>query len=193
MAGIAPHVAAIRLGRPLPDASRNQPGRLVRKRLDPRGSASPLFGLAPGGVCRAVPVAGSAVGSYPTFSPLLRWNRPKVVSVSRPDIGCFRCPHRSGSFSVALSLRSPSPVVDRHRLSVEPGLSSPGRSPERPPGRLAGDVMGRMARRVKGQGGGARVIVVRGSRGTGRVRPLSSSPSWRGRDREGGARGFLEL
>ena len=32
--------------------------------------APPLFGLAPGGVCRAVPVAGSAVGSYPTVSPL---------------------------------------------------------------------------------------------------------------------------
>lgn len=30
-----------------------------------------------------------------------------------------------GLFSVALSLRSPSPVVNRHRSSVEPGLSSP--------------------------------------------------------------------
>jgi len=29
----------------------------------------PLFGLAPGGVCRAVPVTGNAVGSYPTLSP----------------------------------------------------------------------------------------------------------------------------
>jgi hypothetical protein len=31
---------------------------------------SSLFGLAPGGVYQAVPVARSAVGSYPTFSPL---------------------------------------------------------------------------------------------------------------------------
>jgi hypothetical protein len=30
----------------------------------------PLFGLAPGGVYRAGPVAGPAVGSYPTLSPL---------------------------------------------------------------------------------------------------------------------------
>ena len=30
----------------------------------------PLFGLAPGGACHAVPVARSAVGSYPTLSPL---------------------------------------------------------------------------------------------------------------------------
>lgn len=30
-----------------------------------------------------------------------------------------------GLFSVALSLRSPSPVINRHRSSVEPGLSSP--------------------------------------------------------------------
>lgn len=38
----------------------------------PRGAqpALSLLGLAPGGVCRAVPVAGSAVGSCPTISPL---------------------------------------------------------------------------------------------------------------------------
>lgn len=29
----------------------------------------PLFGIAPGGACRAVPVARSAVGLYPTVSP----------------------------------------------------------------------------------------------------------------------------
>ena len=44
-----------------------------------------------------------------------------------------------GSFSVALSLGSPPPDVIRHRMSMEPGLSSPAtfRSlPERPSGRL---------------------------------------------------------
>ena len=30
----------------------------------------PLFGLAPGGVCHAAAVTGSAVGSYPTLSTL---------------------------------------------------------------------------------------------------------------------------
>ena len=42
--------------------------------------------------------------------------------------------------SVALSLGSPPPVVNRHRVSMEPGLSSPAAfrlSRVRPPGRLA--------------------------------------------------------
>lgn len=51
-------------------------------------------------------VTSHAVGSYPTLSPLLRTSR-------------------SGFLSVALSLRSPSPGVTRHRVSLEPGLSSP--------------------------------------------------------------------
>ena len=63
-------VTAIPLGRPLPDASRNLPGRLARKRAWGRSPAPSLFGLAPGGVYHAGPVAGPAVGSYPTLSPL---------------------------------------------------------------------------------------------------------------------------
>ena len=83
-----------------------------------------LFGLAPGVVCHAVSVAGPAVRSYRTFSPLL----------PPPFWGAG-----SGSFSVALSLGSPPPDVIRHRMSMEPGLSSPAtfrRLPERPSGRL---------------------------------------------------------
>jgi len=76
----------------------------------PRGQAAPfLFGLAPGGVCRAASVAGSAVRSYRTVSPLPRLNATR----------------RGGLFSVALSLGFPPPDVIRHRLSMEPGLSSP--------------------------------------------------------------------
>src|SRR5690606_962428 len=67
--------------------------------------ASSLFGLAPGGVCRAVPVARSAVRSYRTLSSLPRM--------------------RGGLLSVALSLGSPPAAVSRHRISMEPGLSSP--------------------------------------------------------------------
>jgi hypothetical protein len=37
---------------------------------DGAGSTSPTSGFAPGGVCRARPLAGSAVGSYPAVSPL---------------------------------------------------------------------------------------------------------------------------
>jgi len=46
-----------------------------------------------------------------------------------------------GLLSVALSLGSPPPAVSRHRVPVEPGLSSsPGRGRDRrPSGRLAGE------------------------------------------------------
>jgi len=67
--------------------------------------APPLFGLAPGGVYRAAPVASRAVRSYRTLSPL-------------PGTG------PGGLLSVALSLGSPPPDVIRHRVSEEPGLSS---------------------------------------------------------------------
>src|SRR6185437_5097498 len=65
-----------------------------------------LFGLAPGGVCRAVCVATSAVRSYRTVSPL-----PRLTPIG-------------GLLSVALSLGFPPADVIRHRVSVEPGLSS---------------------------------------------------------------------
>src|SRR5262249_13082702 len=45
-------------------------GHRSRDRL--RGLAPSLFGLAPGGVCRAADVAADAVRSYRTFSPLPR-------------------------------------------------------------------------------------------------------------------------
>ena len=71
---------------------------------------SSLSDLAPGGACRAAPVAGGAVSSYLTVSPL---------PAQAPAVW----------FSVALSLKfeagaPPSPGVTRHRSSVEPGLSS---------------------------------------------------------------------
>jgi hypothetical protein len=76
---------------------------------------SSLFGLAPGGVYRAAPVAGSAVRSYRTLSPL-----------PAGPLG-----RAGGLLSVALSLGSPPPGVTRHRISVEPGLSSPKGHPLR--------------------------------------------------------------
>jgi hypothetical protein len=63
-----------------------------------------LFGIAPGGACHATPVAGGAVGSYPTVSPSPR--------------------RRGGFFSVALSVGSLRPGVTRHRCFRESGLSS---------------------------------------------------------------------
>ncbi len=67
---------------------------------------SPLFGFAPGGACHAADVAIRAVRSYRTVSPL-----PAACAAG-------------GLFSVALSLGLPPPDVIRHRVSMEPGLSS---------------------------------------------------------------------
>jgi hypothetical protein len=75
----------------------------------------PLFGLAPGGVYHAAPVARDAVRSCRTVSPL-----PAGQTCSR------RPPCTGGLLSVALSLGSPPPAVSRHRVPVEPGLSSTG-------------------------------------------------------------------
>src|SRR3546814_3945970 len=58
---------------------------------------APLFGLAPGGVCHAAAVAGRAVRSCRTLSPL-----PAPWGIG-------------GLLSVALSLGSPPPGVTRHR------------------------------------------------------------------------------
>jgi len=82
--------------------------------------ARSLFGIAPGGACRAGAVASPAVGSYPTVSPLLA----RAAGAARA----------SGLFSVALSLGLPQPGVTRHRCLVESGLSSPaGRNPPKRP------------------------------------------------------------
>jgi hypothetical protein len=97
---------AIPLGRPLPAASSNQPGQRSgdgsKDSSAEKHLASPLFGFAPGGACHAAHVAMRAVRSCRTISPL--------------PFGGF--------FSVALSLGLPPPEVIRHRVSVEPGLSS---------------------------------------------------------------------
>ncbi len=116
-------VTAIPLGRRLPGVSSNLPGRPIRTLIRRFLSAPPLFGFAPGGVCRAASVAGRAVRSYRTVSPL-----PACAEA-----------RAGGLFSVALSLGSPPPDIIRHRMSMEPGLSSPAtfRSlPGRPSGRL---------------------------------------------------------
>ena len=66
---------AIHLGRPSPDASRDQPGRRSETPVGSHGPVPPLFGLAPGGVYPATAVASGAVRSYRTLSPLPGRNR----------------------------------------------------------------------------------------------------------------------
>src|SRR3954464_4614087 len=73
-------------------------------------ATSPLFGLAPCGVCHAPCIAARPVRSYRTFSPLPQ-----------------RC-RRGGIFSVALSVNRAGTRPPRRYLahcSVEFGLSSP--------------------------------------------------------------------
>src|SRR3569833_832317 len=83
--------------------------------------ASSLFGLAPGGVCRAVPVARSAVRSYRTLSPLPA-RRLAVCSL-------WHFPWGRPRRLLAVTVFRWSP--DFPRLAA------------RPPGRLAGALCGR--------------------------------------------------
>ncbi len=137
-----------------------RPTRMAgRKRPRPRGLPS-LLGLAPGGVCPAAAVAGSAVRSYRTISPLPP-ARPKVL-------WGWRC------VSVALSLGSPPPGVTRHRISMEPGLSSPVR--EQPSGRLALHQKGSAGGEVKWRGLNRRG---RRRRGCDPCHPMRNHPSGR--------------
>ena len=107
-------VTAIPLVRRLPGASCNLPERLAR--TDPAPApTSFLFGLAPGGVCRAVSVAGNAVRSYRTVSPLPRPKRYAAAAVC----SLWHCP-----WGLAPKGSTPPDVI-RHRSSMEPGLSSP--------------------------------------------------------------------
>jgi hypothetical protein len=104
---------AIHLGRTSPHASRNLPERQPGKGSRPR-TPPLLFGLAPGGVCRATTVAGGAVRSYRTLSPLTRRRPPEGVHPGGRIALCGTFP------GVAPAGRYPAP------FSVEPGLSSRG-------------------------------------------------------------------
>ncbi len=119
---------AIPLGRALRCASCDQPGRRVGNVPGGLHRPPPLFGLAPGGVCRAARVAVGAVRSCRPVSPL----------PGAPAGG------PGGLFSVALSLGSPPPAVSRHRVPVEPGLSSGGGLFERAPAAVRPSGQGEM-------------------------------------------------
>ena len=92
------------------------------RKSQPRLRRPPLFGLAPGGVCRAAPVAGGAVRSCRTLSPLPGARRGRAV--------CFLWHFPWGR---------PRRPLTGTVVPVEPGLSSspgarPGPAAVRPPG-----------------------------------------------------------
>ena len=107
-AGAPAYVTAIPLGRRLPGASSNLPERpdldTIPKRfvLARKAFAPFLFGLAPGGVCRAAGVTASAVRSYRTVSPL---PTPPVAGRSRRFVLCGTIP------GLAPAGRYPAPFV----------------------------------------------------------------------------------
>jgi len=104
---------AIPLGRPLPDASRDQPGRRAETPVMaagfPRRHTRPYSVLLPVGFTMPRPSPAARCALTAPFHPY-----PRAVAGGA-----------GGLLSVALSLGSPPPGVTRHRVSVEPGLSSP--------------------------------------------------------------------
>ena len=106
---------AIPLGLPLPTGSSNRPGRW-------RGNPP-------------------AVASNHPYWFCSRWGLPchpcyQGRGALLPHPFTLTCRKTGGLLSVALSLKSPSPAVNRHRVSVEPGLSSPAHGRRRPSGHL---------------------------------------------------------
>ncbi len=79
----------------------------------------PLFGLAPDGVCRAVRVTTSAVGSYPAVSPL-------------PDLRRAIGGLLSVALSVALTRRLWRPAVSRHPALWGPDFPRCANTPRLP-------------------------------------------------------------
>ena len=120
----------IPLGRPLPDASRDLPGRRRQKPAWPapapkdRPAGRPYAVLLPVGFTMPLPSPAARCALTAPFHP---YRRPRLAAGA------------GGLLSVALSLGSPPPGVTRHRVSVEPGLSSPRprKVEERPSSRLA--------------------------------------------------------
>jgi len=87
--------------------------------------AEALFGIAPGGACRATPVASGAVGSYPTVSSLPR-------RILRRTSRAARRSHFCGAFrQVALPGRYPAPLFQGVRTFLAGACA-----PTRPSGSL---------------------------------------------------------
>ena len=100
---------AIHLGRPLPDASRDPPERRCENPSAAQSHRPFLFGLAPGGVYLAATVAGRAVRSYRTLSPLPADLSLQRVSAGRRFAFCGTFP------GVAPAGRYPAPCFRRAR------------------------------------------------------------------------------
>jgi len=109
---------AIHLGRPLPSTSRDLPGQ--QRENTPAGQSPacrPYSVLLPVGFALPPPLPAARCALTAPFHPY----------PSAPP--AWPGASKGGLLSVALSLGSPPPGVTRHRVSVEPGLSSRRRFP----------------------------------------------------------------
>src|SRR5262245_42183234 len=102
-----PEATVISLGRRLPGASSGHTREPHAGRASPAlaSGIALLFGLAPGGVCRAAPVT-------------------RVAGELLPHRFTLTALAGGGLLSVALSVGSPPLAVSQHPCPVEPGLSS---------------------------------------------------------------------
>ena len=118
-----------------PPASRNLPGWWAGNSPEGCPSTIPIRSCSRWGLpCRSR--CRSRGGLLPHRFTLA----PPVVRLRRAPRPAEPNCRRGGLISVALSLGSPPPVINRHRVSMEPGLSSPAAFRlllVRPPGRLA--------------------------------------------------------
>jgi hypothetical protein len=94
----------IHLERPSPDASRNQPGQQAENSPGAEAPCHPYSVLLLVGFALPPPLPEARCALAAPFHPY----------PAEPG----------GIISVALSLGSPPPGITRHRISVEPGLSS---------------------------------------------------------------------
>ena len=122
--------------------------------------------------------------------PCSRWGLPcrprcrgRGALLPHPFTLARRSRRAGGLLSVALSLRLPSPAVDRHRIPVEPGLSSsPGSLPDQRPSSHLARSANRAPRWMRQSlcGGGQRSATAARRRNV----PASAAPSTRsGRQR----------
>ncbi len=122
------HGTTIPLGRASRRASRDQPGRRDGNVPAPAGEGErrrPYSVLLPVGFTLPPPLPEARGALTAPFHPC----PPEISPRGRHATG--------GLFSVALSLGSPPPAVSRHRIPVEPGLSSIVSRQQRSSGRLA--------------------------------------------------------
>jgi len=107
---------AIHLGRPSPDPS-SRPTRTAAQKPACKLSFAcrPYSVLLPVGFTLPSPLPATRCALTTPFHP-------------------YRLKTDGGLLSVALSLGSPPPAINRHRVSVEPGLSSPRRVSPLPKG-----------------------------------------------------------